>query len=662
MGARLSVCLLIRNEEKYLFRCLSSVKNVADEIIVVDTGSTDNSLEIAGRFTGHIYTFEWCDDFSAARNFALEKASGEWVLVLDGDEELDADSEKSLRNKIDNGGAEAYLIKVINYYENGNELLSAPDVILRLFRNNKEYRYTGIIHEQVINSILSYNPEAKIEIAEDICIFHYGYMKEPLESKEKLKRNMGLLLKAAAGDPDNILNRYHLGIEYYRAREFEKALDHFLFAYSRADLRAVYVPKLMRNTALCYYFLGRPEDALMFIDNEWAKVFPDQGDLFYLKGVICRDLGYYYQAYEAFKRSLSVPAQPAYYGNVYCQNHYKTYYFLGGLAEYFMDKESALFYYFESLKHNPRMFASLKRMIAILNPRINPEYTVNSLNKVFDLSDPNLQADLALTFYHEGAYQLALDCIERAAGYMPLAENMLLLRGLCLMRSRQYDEAVEQLNFINRDRNMFIEAQQNLLLFFWLQKNKKAAGECLEKMKKAGADLTLLEILTLLVKGVAGDLKRAAEVTDHEKSIVKDIMDLLVELGDSSSIDEAWQNLTAIAGNRPSNLLAELFFKYEKYDLAEKEFRHLLEVGNTDAWTVYYLGKTCWARGDLKAAEKCLRQAMDKGLDIPKLRWETARLYQELAVETLREGLGHCPDNRELLRRLGELENEMIEV
>jgi glycosyltransferase involved in cell wall biosynthesis len=94
---RLSVCLIVKNEEKFLGQCLKSVRDLASQIVVVDTGSTDRTVEIAKEYGAEVYSFAWCDDFSAARNAALEHATGDWVLVLDADEELSAEGREKLK-------------------------------------------------------------------------------------------------------------------------------------------------------------------------------------------------------------------------------------------------------------------------------------------------------------------------------------------------------------------------------------------------------------------------------------------------------------------------------------------------------------------------------------------------------------------------------------
>lgn len=333
-NVKLTICLVVKNEEKYIYRCLDSVKSEAYEIIVVDTGSDDSTVEIAKRFTDKIYTIKWRDDFSKARNFALSKASGDWVLFLDGDEELTSESLPALRQRISCEDYEGYLIKVLNCYEADKKVDMSPDVVFRLYRNRREYRYTGAIHEQICDNIIKTNPAAQIHIAEDICIIHYGYLPEEVMAKNKAERNTRLLLKAVKKNPDCLLDHFHLGVEYFRANQFDKALGEFHFVLDKVEMSALYVPKLMRYITKCHYVSGDLSEALRFIEKVWEPNFPDQGDLYYLKGLIFKVLERYPEAHAAFKKCLSVPPQPAFYGSEYCQYKDKTYHQLGELAEY----------------------------------------------------------------------------------------------------------------------------------------------------------------------------------------------------------------------------------------------------------------------------------------------------------------------------------------
>ena len=656
MQVSLSICLIIKNEEKYLSRCLSSIKDIASEIIVVDTGSTDSSMSIASEYTDLIYSFIWKDDFSLARNFCLDKAQGDWILVLDGDEEVDRKCLDILKELIQAQDIDAYLVTINNNPENTQELMAISDLKPRLFKNDKQYRYRGIIYEQILDSMLGTN--ARIKIARDIRIMHYGYVNEDNINRHRLMRNTNLINKAWYREEEEATRYFFLGREYYLHYKFADALVHFLFVYDQADLQADYLPELLRSISVSLYMLNRSADALVFIDNALA-ILPEFGDLHYIKAVVCKNSYDYAKAYEAYKKCLTLPDQSPHYSSVYCQHKDKIYFYMGGLAEYFMDKDHALYFFLESLKQNPYMLDSLRRIIVILNPRVNQEYTSLSLNRVFDLSDRALQVDMALMFYEEGAYQLALDNIDKLENSAPISEYIRSIKGRSLLRNKQYSEAEEELQKINSNKNSYINARKYLFIYYWLVQDYRKAAGCLKRIKNVGAEPSISYVLNLLIRGYTS---KTNIVIDQAYKQAKEIMDLVVELGDSDQIDEAFQNIAPILGERPSRLLAEIFYKYEKYELAEKEFRYLLETDNTDAQAFYYLGKTCWARGDLHGAEKYLCQAINKGLEIPKIRWEVARLYQEMAIEALREGFKDCPDSEERQELFKELEERLLEV
>jgi len=653
----LSTCLIIKNEEKYLHRCLSSIKDIASQIIVVDTGSTDKSILIASEFSEQVYSYKWKDDFSAARNFCLDKADGDWVLVLDGDEELDGKCLNLLLEKIQVQDIDAYSISVNHYSKNPQELLDFPDLQVRLFRNNNKYRYRGIIDEQIMDSIIECDPSARIEMVRDINIIHYGYFEGDIGNRNRLNRNTDLINKTLDKEKD-ILRQLFLGREYYRHHRFAEALEKFLPVYNKGDIRADYFPDLLRSIAVSLYMLNRTGDALDLLESA-LSILPDMGDLHYIKATIYKNNSNYREAFQIYEECLSINDQASCYSGIFCQHRDKIYFNMGGLAEYFMDKDRALYFFLESLKQNPYMLDSLRRIIVILNPRINPEYTVECLNRVFDLSDRALKADMALMFYEEGAYQLALDNIGQLENSGPISEYIRVIKGLSLLRNKQYSLAEDDLQYIYDNQGLYILARQYLLVYYWLKQDYRKAAGCLKRIKNAGADPTPIYVLNLLIRGYADNTHI---VQDQAYRLAGQILELVVEQGEIIRIDEAFQNLAPLLGERPSRLLAELYFKYEKYQMAEEEFRHLLETDHTDAQALYYLGKSCWARGDLKNAAEYLCQATYNGLETPKIRWETARLYQELAIASLREGIRQCPASKDTLRVLQNLEDDRLEL
>ncbi|MGB9887543.1 MAG: glycosyltransferase [Moorellales bacterium] len=253
---RLSVCLIVRDEAANLARCLSSVKEVADQIVVVDTGSADGTPELARRLGAQVDFFPWTESFAEARNRSLELARGEWVLVLDADEELLAEDGPRLLECIDQEGVEAYFLQTLNLA--GERLAQAVfrHPVLRLFRNRPEYRYRGRIHETVLPAILARAGREAVRVA-PVRIRHYGYLKRTVQEKGKAHRNLSLLLKEKEERPPDSFLYYNLGVEYLRLGEYQTALDCFDRAEAGLDWRSAFAPSLVLKKADCLRALGR---------------------------------------------------------------------------------------------------------------------------------------------------------------------------------------------------------------------------------------------------------------------------------------------------------------------------------------------------------------------------------------------------------------------
>lgn len=220
-----SLCMIVKNEAKNLPRCLESVRNSVQEIIIVDTGSTDNSIEIGLSYGAKIYSFEWKDDFSAARNFGLEHASGEWILVLDADETLDEQSAQSLLPTLTASKADAYNCILRNVLSL-SPVISYQDQVfegwIRIFRNRPQYRFESIYHESVFPSLRRHH--AIIENG-PFMIWHFGMLNENVQGGETSRRERAwrYLLRAAEKEPNNGNLLFYLGNEYYLRGDYENA-------------------------------------------------------------------------------------------------------------------------------------------------------------------------------------------------------------------------------------------------------------------------------------------------------------------------------------------------------------------------------------------------------------------------------------------------------
>ncbi|MEW6698048.1 MAG: glycosyltransferase [Bacillota bacterium] len=220
---KISGCLIVKDEAEALEKCINSMLPILDELIIVDTGSTDNTVEIAKKYTDKIYYFTWQNDFAEARNFALSKAKKDWIIFLDADEYFSERSLKNIRKTIneENGKADAFLINGYNILLSSGEVKDKFTVI-RIFRNSPEIRYQGRIHEYLRKK----GQFTIVDCTDIIEIFHTGYNKVVADKKNKNERNLSLLLQDLAERPDDGNTHFYLALQYLAMEDHEKVLYH----------------------------------------------------------------------------------------------------------------------------------------------------------------------------------------------------------------------------------------------------------------------------------------------------------------------------------------------------------------------------------------------------------------------------------------------------
>ncbi|MEO6597419.1 MAG: glycosyltransferase [Planctomycetota bacterium] len=206
---RITLCMIVRNEQRFLPECLARARAAADEIIVVDTGSTDTTVAIAESFGAKVLHELWQDDFSAPRNTSLRAATGEWILVLDADEFLMPGSCERIRELAENASVSGYHLHFINIYGSGRTL---GVMMVRLFRNLPGIEYQNIIHEQVTPSLQRFGNERGLVLSSaDVEVEHHGYTDEVMDQRGKNERNERLFKKQLSLHRDDIYSHYKYG-------------------------------------------------------------------------------------------------------------------------------------------------------------------------------------------------------------------------------------------------------------------------------------------------------------------------------------------------------------------------------------------------------------------------------------------------------------------
>ncbi|HEY2478499.1 MAG TPA: glycosyltransferase family 2 protein [Solirubrobacterales bacterium] len=287
-GLRFSLCMIVRDEEEMLPRSLTAVREAVDEIVVVDTGSRDATVEIARSFGATVIEREWTGSFAEARNASIEAASGDWLLFLDADEVLDPADAPLLRELTGRTWREAFYLVETNHTGELGDGTAVTHNALRVFRNRPEYRFEGRVHEQIAHNLPSGLPE-RIEPT-PIRVDHYGYLGAVRDAKEKSRRNIELLRGQPAEGGANPFFHFNLGSELAAAGDAAGACEQFerawaLLAEDPARGDRPFTPSLTVRSAKALRFCGRLAEAEARA-VEGLEMFPELTDLVFERALV----------------------------------------------------------------------------------------------------------------------------------------------------------------------------------------------------------------------------------------------------------------------------------------------------------------------------------------------------------------------------------------
>ncbi|MBD3881533.1 tetratricopeptide repeat protein [Phormidium tenue FACHB-886] len=256
---RLSFCMIVKNEAENLPRCLNSVKAAADELIILDTGSTDATIAIAQSFGAQVYQSTWTNDFSVARNEALRYVTGDWVLVLDADEVFVADVMPSLRQAMQ---PETIVINLIRQEIGASQ--SPYSLVSRLFRRHPDLYFSRPYHAMVDDSVaqlLQKEPHWQVIDCPEVAILHYGYQPGAIVSRNKLEKARATMEGFLAAHPNDPYVCSKLGALYVEVNETEQGIELLErgLASSQADAPVCY--ELYYHLGIAYSRLRNPIEA-----------------------------------------------------------------------------------------------------------------------------------------------------------------------------------------------------------------------------------------------------------------------------------------------------------------------------------------------------------------------------------------------------------------
>ncbi|NFM95600.1 glycosyltransferase, partial [Clostridium botulinum] len=302
---KLSIAMMVKNESKYLDKCLSSLKPVLEavssELIIVDTGSTDNTVEIAKKYTDKLYFHNWNNDFSDMRNITIDYCSGEWIFIIDGDEVLQESQSiiDALTLKLDKEYNTLFIrVKSLHseYDLNSYSTLTSP----RIFKNDGSFKYEGKVHNQPVHK------EPNLLLNSEIL--HYGYVtNDPELMERKFKRTASILKSELEKKPNDIYYLYQLGKSYHLHKDLQQSIEQYEKAYKILDKK-----KLKKNFGQLYmpfasaYSTNKQYKEAIKICKEGIKLFDGYLDLYYIVANSLEALGDLGEAFYYYKEFIKV--------------------------------------------------------------------------------------------------------------------------------------------------------------------------------------------------------------------------------------------------------------------------------------------------------------------------------------------------------------------
>ncbi len=409
---KISACVITKNEEKNIVRCINSYKDIVDEIILVDTGSTDNTVEIAKSLGAKIYNYEWCNDFSAAKNFAISKAEGDWIIFLDADEFFAEGHCYNVKKYITllhgDKKYDAICCRMANIEE--NDEIKNYVVQIRIFRNHPDIKYINSIHENLRKS--SGQLKAFFVDKEDILIYHTGYSAGV--GITKAERNLKLLLESKEkGYFPPHFNGY-MSDCYFILKDWDNAIIYAQECINGGVSFFGYNIKPYIN--IIESMIQRGDDTELIIERleEFIKEFSDNPTFYVFMGDALYKLKRYTEAFEFYKKAVKL--NKSYNGieiNLALNKRYYLYYRMGYICYLSNDYENAFTYFVESLKDKKHFYPAFMLLYMLIKYNSVQEKLM-LFNSMYDLQKEEDVRFLTQTFavlkdkdlltYYEGVW------------------------------------------------------------------------------------------------------------------------------------------------------------------------------------------------------------------------------------------------------------------
>ncbi len=573
----LSLCMIVKNEEDCLSRCLNSVKDIVDEIIIVDTGSTDSTIDIAKSFDSKVFEIKWQDDFSYARNYSFSKASCEWMLIMDADDELKKEDKSKIKPLLNQHKVDVYYFRTISYVGKTPNHNLVSNLNPRLIRNNNKYRFEGRIHEQIRYERKKI-PKGKMKSI-NITIYHYGYLNKNIDKKKKRKRNIKILKQVLSCDKNKAFNLFNMGNEYFALQNFSTALAYYLKSYNNFNKNLGYSPKLLIRIIMCYDELQKYYEEMKMIDTS-LLYFPECTDLVYLKACLFHKQDKITLAIDHFKKCLDMGKPPMHQSFIMGVESFRSSFALAEIYYNISDYDKAYSYYIKTIEYKQDFILPLHK---ISNIFIKKGYDISFIrNRIESFFDDcycySSLITLADIFSRLKKYNTAYEYIKLAEKCNCEINKTKYFKAMILFNQKKYSEAKEIYKKISGD--FYNNALYKLVLCEIFTNNTNEAINYLNEIEDSDTAKSIIynKFVDILLQKNVDIITDNKEESESYIDPIFNLLKIIMEASYPDIFESSLKLLNLINNDLVLLKLAKLYYNYGYYKLAYDELLRSIKL------------------------------------------------------------------------------------
>lgn len=478
---RLSLCMITWNDENYLSNCLQNINQIVDEIIIVDLGSIDKTVNIAIQAGANVYKMKWKNNYSEAKNLCLDQAKGRWILFLQPNETISAEQLREIGPLLDNPNVEGYLLYIDQSLENYN--ISSPVQSLRLFRNRKEYRYKYKAFEYIPDELLTNIKDTGIRI-----------FRRADSNLSYDIHSLFLLQEELNENPESSYLQYMYGIELLNQKKYEESIIYFQKARRNVNLDYLFAPHLYKCLGWSYIFLQQYSDALEVLD-EGVKFFSYYTDLLVLRGELRKQYQQYGEAIQDLESSLKIREQPNYKVPGPEINTSIILETLGEIHEQLFNYRQALACYQQAQELNKTNHELLYKIGELVKKANSTGVLENLMKAAIEQNDLEQMMILMDILSQQREYLKVLTYVEDLETFFGKGEQTESIKFSCCMMLGENEKAELHFSAIGKGSPFYNQILLQRIENYWVHNQWQEAGRLLEEMDQIESVENLTKVL-----------------------------------------------------------------------------------------------------------------------------------------------------------------------